>query len=245
VLGQEPAITAAGIRVLSSCSSVSAIAARAIAMSGVREPTLFSSFLAPASRHAASAGTARSLLRSVGREVRVLRGGKLVATPGWSEVRRFSMPAPLGEVRAHLYESADAVWLPRRWPSLTNVAMFVDSNVPGVNTLLCLAARFGGLRRALERNAAAAPRLARLIGRAGGGLGYEVVGSGGRRARVAFVAREGAFLAAVAPAVLAARAILEGRFEGRGLVPPDRHVGEAELLAYLGSAGISLHRIEA
>ena len=244
VLGQGRAIAAAGIRVLSSCSSVSAIAARAIAMSGVREPTRFSSFLMPASRQAANPGTARSLLRSVGREVRVLRGGRLVARPGWSEVRRFPMPAPLGTASGHLFESADAVWLPRRWPSLTDAAMFVDANAYGVNALLGLAARYPGLRRALERNAAAAARVARFIGRGGGGLGYEVVDAGGRRARLAFVARERAFLAAVAPAVLSARAILEGRFEGCGLVPPDRHVAEGELLAHLNSAGIFLHRIE-
>jgi hypothetical protein len=46
------------------------------------------------------------------------------------------------------------------------------------------------------------------------------------------------YLAAVAPAVLAVRAIASGRFTERGLVPHDRHVDPDELFAYLRRLGI-------
>jgi len=46
------------------------------------------------------------------------------------------------------------------------------------------------------------------------------------------------FLAAVAPAILAVQAMVEGRFQSMGLVLPDRHVDPKELLKYLDSAGV-------
>ena len=46
------------------------------------------------------------------------------------------------------------------------------------------------------------------------------------------------YLVAVASAVLAARAIAEGRFTPTGLVPPEQHAEAHDLAAYLGSLGI-------
>jgi hypothetical protein len=47
-------------------------------------------------------------------------------------------------------------------------------------------------------------------------------------------------LHAVAPAVLAARAIAEDRFPEHGLVMPNRHVELTELLNYLQCTGIEI-----
>ena len=41
------------------------------------------------------------------------------------------MPGPVGLVCGRLFETADAVYLPRIWPSLREVDMVVDPNTPG------------------------------------------------------------------------------------------------------------------
>ncbi len=128
ILALEKQIAAAGIRVLSSASSVSAFAAAAVEQSGISEPLRITAFLAPATRHTANRGTALSLIESVGQPVRVWRNGKLQTLTGWGEQRRFEMPSPLGPIRGRLFKSADAVFLPRIWPSLKTVEMFVDAN---------------------------------------------------------------------------------------------------------------------
>ena len=51
VVALEPQINAAGIRVLTSASTVSAVAAAIICHSGISTPTRITSFLAPATRH--------------------------------------------------------------------------------------------------------------------------------------------------------------------------------------------------
>ena len=136
ILALESQIARAGIRVLTSASSVSAVAAAVVQLSGIPAPQRFTTFLAPASRHTANSGTALSLLRSVGEPVRVLHEGKLQTRVGWSEMRPFRLPVPVGAICGRLFESADAVHLPRIWPSLREVAMYVDTNTTGVNTLL-------------------------------------------------------------------------------------------------------------
>ena len=144
VLALEPQIAAAGIRVLSSASSVSAVAATIVRHSGLAAPRRVTAFLVPASRHTANAGAALSLIRSVGRPIRVFRDGRLQTCVGWSESRSFPMPRPLGTICGRLFESADAIYLPRIWPTLRDVAMYVDANTPGVNTLLRLATHIPG-----------------------------------------------------------------------------------------------------
>ena len=59
---------------------------------------------------------------------------------------------------------------------------------------------------------------------------------------VAFVAPSGGYAAAVAPAVLAARAIALGTFQERGLVPPDRQVRRFELVDFLIAHGTEVRR---
>ena len=243
MIAMEPRIVAAGIRVLSSASSVSAVAAAVVQLSEVISPRRVTTFLAPASRHTANSGTALSLLRSVGYPVRVLRDGQLQTSVGWSEMRRFSLPAPVGGICARLFESADAVHLPRIWPSLRDVAMYVDTNTIGVNTLLRVAASSELVRSVMRKQINFGTWLARRFGSSAGGIGYEVEDGNGRVARYSMVSVANSFLTAVAPAVLATRAIADGRFPYRGLISPDRHVMPIELFAFLSERGIDLTQI--
>ena len=97
VVALEPQIDAAGIRVLSSASSVSAVAAAVVRQSGIELPARVTAFLAPASRYTANVGSALSLWRSVGRPVRVLVDGQLQTRVGWTETRRFRCRRPSDE----------------------------------------------------------------------------------------------------------------------------------------------------
>ena len=122
-------IEAAGIRVLTSCSSVSTLSALAIRLSGFEDPARLSVFLLPAARFTANRGTSRSLLRSVGAPIRVRRDGRLVERAGWSESRTFEMPRG-GRARGFLCECSDGLLLPPVWPGLWRVDFYVRSGVP-------------------------------------------------------------------------------------------------------------------
>jgi len=243
VLALQPQIESAGIRVLSSASTVSAVATAVVRDSGIAAPKRVTAFLVPAARHTAHTGAALSLIRSVGRPVRVFHDGHLEQCSGWSDPRRFPMPPSIGPICGRLFESADALYLPRVWPSLRDVAMYVDTNTRGVNTLLRLAARSPVARRLLERQVRMATWFARWLGSSAGGIGYEIEDAGGRIARYAIASEKNSFVAAVAPAVLAAQAVAEDRFPCRGLVLPDRHVEPFELFAFLQSAGIPIREL--
>ncbi len=243
ILSLKPRIDAAGIRVLSSASSVSAISAAVVQYSGINAPVRLTSFLAPASRHTANAGTALSLLRSLGQPVRIFHDGRLQSAVGWSESRRFSMPAPLGTLCGRLFESADALYLPRIWPSLGEVAMFVDANTRGVNILLDLVAKWPWVRRVMEHRVKLGTALVRRFGSTMGGVGYEIKAADGKIRRYAIISTKDSFLVAIAPAVLAVRAIIESRFDRSGLVMPDQYVKPLELIAYLQSLGITFTEV--
>ena len=151
VLSRAPQIAEAGIRVLSSASTVSAFAAAAMRIVGPNSPRRLTSFLMPATRYTASAGTAMSLLRTVGRPIRILRDGQLRIVHGWCESRSIYLPPPLRTIRGHLFESADALWLPRICPSLEDVAMYVDANTFGANAMLTVAAHSRVVRQVMQR----------------------------------------------------------------------------------------------
>ena len=244
VAALEPHIVAAGIRILSSASSVSAVAAGFVMHSNVASPVRVTAFLAPASRHTANVGAALSLIQSVGRPVRLLREGRLQTTVGWGESRRFPMPRPIGAICGRLFETADAQLLPRIWPTLREVAMYVDANVPGMNSMLRLAAASTVVRGVLRRVVRFGTAVARRFGSPAGGIGYEIEDSDGHVVRYAIAAEKNSYLTAVAPAVLVAQAIAAGRFYARGLILPDRYVEPAELFGFLRAAGIAVHRLD-
>jgi saccharopine dehydrogenase-like protein len=240
VTGLRLRIEAAGVRILTSCSSISTVSSLALRLSGIKEPARLSLVLRPAIRATAHRATAASLLESVGRPIRVLRDRRLVERRGWREPRAFRWPANGRRIRAYLCESADGLLLPPLCPSLRRVDFYVDARAPGLNLALALAARSEAVRRVIGALLPMGLVLCRLLGSAGGGVLYEIEGSDGTVVSVAFLAPRDSYFVALAPAVLAVRAMARGRFSATGLVPPDRHVEAPELAAYLGRLGVDL-----
>lgn len=233
-----PQIDAAGISVLTACSSISAVSAAIIQLSGIREPVRLTGILAPASRYTAVPATGQSLLRSIGRPIQVLREGTLVTEIGWCASRTVELPGPLGRVRGFLFESADAITLPRSWPSLRTVDFYVHTNVPGLDAVFAAAARRPTLRKLVEAMQPVGFALARRLGSASGCLAYEIEAAGGKVIRSALVARERGYFTPVVPAAMAVRALAEDRFESRGLVPTHEHVDAHQLMDYLRRIGV-------
>jgi hypothetical protein len=95
------------------------------------------------------------------------------------------------------------------------------------------------VRNLLERQIQFGTRFARRFGSATGGVGYEIEDARGRISRWAIVAPERGFIVAIAPAVLAARAIVDGRYQPSGLVSPDQHASVDEMADYLTTTGIT------
>jgi len=238
LLTLEPRINASGIRVLTASSSVSAIGAACVRLSGIEAPVRVTGRLAPAARYASTPGSGASLLRSVGQPVFVIRDGALTQRTGWRDTHDFEMPPPIGRTRGYLFETADALTLPRRWPSLRTVDFYVDSRVPLLNHFFSLAARSRPLWLLASRLLGLGLRFARAFGSPTGCLAFEVEAPDSRVVRRALIAAENGYFTPIVPAVLAARALVEGRFAPTGLVPPDQHVDPHALLAYLESLGI-------
>lgn len=232
--------------VLPSCSTVSVLSAALLdrCLDEGFHTRRLESFLVPASRHTARAGTARSLIRSVGAPVGSFHDGELVERTGWSDPVHWSLPAPVGEITARRFESADVLWLPRCFADLEHVEMLVDTNVPGLNSLLALAARLPPLRRLFELGAPVGAALTRSLGRSASALAYRLENEKGERRGLALVASSGGQRAAVLPVVLAVRALEQGRFEGGQLVPCHRQVEAGELFEGLEQIGLPLREID-
>lgn len=240
----EPRIAASDARILTACSALSAVTAALVDSSGVPRPRRVTVFLAPATRHTANPGSAESLMHSVGRPILVLADGELGTTTGWRDSRRFALPDGIGKRRGFRIESVDAVTLTRAWPSLATVELFVDGNVPGFNSILSVAARSPLALRALAATQRIGLGVARALGSRRGELAVEIEGADGARVLYTLVARERAYLTAVAPAVLAARALTlgQGTRSGGALVDAHRQVDPVELLRYLARLGIQVAR---
>lgn len=230
------AIERRGIRVLSSCSALSAASALAVAITKVSSPLRLTAYLAPASRYTANRATVQSMLSSIGRPIPLFRDGTIQEGIGWTEARTLHFPEPAGVRSGFLVESVDALTLPRIWPSLREVEFVVDTQIPGANRALRIAARSALLRCALEWSEPAASGLARLLGPARSILAYEIE-TASRLAHFV-LAGERSYLLAVLPAALAARSILQESFIERGLVPPHRQIDPAELMNEVASEGI-------
>ena len=233
-------IEAAGIRVLTSCSSVSVISAAAVQVSGFPKPVRLAVCLSPASRYSASPATALSLLNSIGVPIRVFRDGRLARVLGWVETRTFTMPGPIGRMRGHLCSSADALLLPRIWPSLKRIDFYVNGGSPPVAATLSLAGRFGWARRLVKATLPAGLAVARLFGSKTGCLAFEVEDADRRVWTLALVSSHKAYVTAVVPAALAAGAIARGRFPLQGLIPPDKQIDPAALLDELIRLGVDV-----
>jgi saccharopine dehydrogenase-like NADP-dependent oxidoreductase len=235
-------LKAASVRVLTSCSAVSAVTAAAVGKTGILAPVRVSVCLLPASRDSSSAGTTASLVRSLSRPIRVLHDGHLVAATGWSRSRVFRHPNGRGRVRGYLAESADAVTLLRAWPSLRDVEFLVDTQVFGTNRLIAMTVRLPAGGPLLERLVPIGLPLARLMGSHAGGYVVEVEGDDGRVATIATVARRLSYMAAVLPPTLAAMSLASGNSPPPGVVPPHRLCVPEELFTELRKLGIETYQ---
>jgi len=230
-------------RVLTAASSVSAVSAALVRLSGLEAPVRVSTFLAPATRNTSTAATAMSLLSALDRGVRLLRDGALVERRAFSRRRAMTFPPPVGPVCAGLAESADAVILPRVWPTLRHVDFWVDTRRRALNRLFTTAARMPPLRSVLRALQPAGRRLTKLFGARSGGFGTDAGDATGRRVASGFVHASHSYLVAIAPAVLAARRLAAGTFHATGFVPADRQVDPIELREWLESAGVTYFRV--
>jgi hypothetical protein len=233
-----PTIESAGIRVLTSCSSVSAISAALVRLSGVNEPVRVSAVLAPATKNTSTGATAQSLLSILERPIRVWRGGAFVERHAFSETRTFRFPSPVGSVRGRLGESPDGLLLPLVWPTLRDVDFWIDTRRRALNALFAAAARHRSVLQAVRGMQPIGRRVTKYFGAKSGGFGIDVEDASGTRATAGFVHASHSYVVAVAPAVLAAGEIAAGRFRACGLIPPNRHVDPRELVAWLERAGV-------
>ncbi len=240
VVALQSQIEESGIRVLSSASTVSAFAAAVIKSVGISAPRRIASFLAPASRHTANVGAALSLLQTVGQPIRILRDSEIQMVRGWRETRTFPLTLPLGPIHGHVFESADTLYLPRIYPSLREVAMYVDANTFGANAVLTMAAHSNAVRAIMRSGIRLGASIARRFGSTIGGVAYEIENENGNVARFALAAKLNSYLIAVAPAVLAVQKMANDQFEERGLVLPDEYADLPEMLRFLTFAGVNL-----
>ena len=228
-----------GSRLLPACSSVSAVSAALVRLLAVPEPVRVSAFLVPATGNTATAATTASLLRTLERPVRVLRAGQLVTAPAFSAARDVELPAPVGVVSGRLGESPDVVTLPASWPTLREVDFRVATRRLPLDHLLAAAARHPALLASLRAAMPVGRRLARWLGPRSGGFAVEVEAAGGDVRRAGFVHDRHSYLVAVAPAVLAGRALAAGTFPETGLVPAARQVDPLRLRELLARHGVS------
>lgn len=238
----KPLIDAAGVRVLTACSAMSAISAALVRQAGFTEPVRVTGFIAPASRHAANSATGASLLRSVGKPIEVLMDGRLVTRIGWRDRRTLDVQPPLGPIDGHLFETVDSFLLPKVWPSIRTSEFFVDSRVPGLNGAFTLAGHVPAFLRLMERYQSFGLVVARRFGASAGGLGYEIEDHSGAVVRYALATADRAYRIGASPAVMAARNMAGDRFERRGLLACDELVDPGELFRYLSELGVQVER---
>lgn len=218
---QRSGIDAHHIAVLTGCSAISAVVATLIRASDIGAPSRVDVWLSPASKETANRATARSLLHAV-------RAGT---------TRR----CPVAPISGVAVDSALALQLGAIWPGLHQASFWVDPHVPGLATVLRLAA-VPLIRRALVAAVPIGVRAARLAGARSGIFAVEVEGTRGVARWIAQAAR-GSYLVALAPAVLAVARLASDDHGYAGLVPADRQVGIAPLLAYLRERHVTVDRI--
>ncbi|MFN2520376.1 MAG: hypothetical protein ABR525_04945 [Candidatus Limnocylindria bacterium] len=235
VHARADAISGAGIAVLTSCSSISTVLAATVTASGIADPAIIRGFIRPASRETSHAATVRAFLASIGRPIETFDNGQLRGATGWRRSRTF----PASGARSGLVESAAALTLPRAWPNLRAVEIFVDPNLPrAIAVGLDAAARAAWLRRATLRMLPALLAVGRLLGSPHGAFAVEIEGGGEAITRILSASR-GSYLTAVLPAVIAASRLAADRFPHAGVVGADRQVDPDELFAELHRFGIT------
>ena len=148
-------------------------------------------------------------------------------------IESFLQSIESGERGGLRVKSVDAVTLPRIFPSLKRIEFIVDAGFAG-NTVL----QFDWFRRKLARNIDRAAKIARKIGNTRGRVRFEVASL--LHARSLTFTGQKSYMLAVLPAVLAATAIVNGKFPHRGIVPHTQHVTRDELFEAIRAEGIEI-----
>ena len=226
------------IRILTACSSISAIPATFITLSEIKNPVRISTFLAPETKYASRPGAGTSLLRSIGRKIKTFSNGKFENRYGWRKIKRFRAPSPLGTLECRQFETADAATLPPVWPTLRDIDFWVDSRIPALNRFFEWSDKFG-CTKFLESSTLQKLFLPviRILGPKGGAICVEIEGDGTIK-RFSVTAGHKGYYTPIIPAVIAAENIAKDKFSERGVVPADKQVNPGELLAYLGRIGV-------
>jgi hypothetical protein len=210
VMERAAPIASAGIRVLNSCSAISAVSGAVLAMSSVKQPRRLTAYFRPPAHLSRERGCVAAMAPAA------------TATT----VRKMQFPEPLGLRSGVVLRSADSVTLPAVFPTLRDAELVFDSGIPGAYSPL--------LRDIVSRF----PKLAlRFVPRAGV-LAYEIVETGAVRQQL-FVG-ENVHLTAVLPAVMAAQSIVAGKFPHRGLVPASQQVNAEVLFDALYREGVAV-----
>ena len=214
-------IASAGIRVLTSCGAFSTVGAAVLGLSSITQPRRLTAYFRPPAHLSANKGLFTSLMSS-------LNGRK----------RKVHLPDPLGTRSGLLAKCADAVTLPPTFASLRDVELVVDSGIPGGNVLMQHSIAQPGVRELASRFSSFARKAAAKITPRNGVLAYEIVATGGQKHQ--FFSGENVDVAAVLPAVMAAQAIVAGKFAHRGVVPPPQHVNAEVLFDAMFAEGIAV-----
>lgn len=130
-------------------------------------------------------------------------------------------------------KSVDAVTLPRIFPSLKRIEFVVDAGFAG-NLVL----QFDWMRRKIAKHVDRAVKMGRRFGNARGRVRFEIASLLHTRSQT-FAGRN-SYMLAVLPAVLAATAIVNGKFPHRGIVPHTQHVTRDELFEAIRAEGIEI-----
>ncbi len=213
----EAPIGAAGVRVLTACSTLSAVSSLVLSLSGVEEPRRLTAYLAPASQLTASPGTTASMLRLY-----------------IGEQRTIDFPKPLGKRSGITVKSVDSVTLPRKFWFLRSAELVVDTQIPLMNTML----RSPLIRSIASKYEKKALDLVHRIGPKDGVLAYEIASTASHK-HVMFSGGK-SYMLAVLPAIQAALAIIGGRFGHRGVVAPTDQIVMADFLEALKREGITI-----
>ena len=129
-------------------------------------------------------------------------------------------------------------------PTLRQVDFWVDARRPVLNGLLGATARMPRLFSMMRAFVPVSRPVARLVGARSGGFAVDVEDARGRRVVAGFVHASRSYLVAVAPAVLAARRLVDGTVSATGLVPAGRQVDAFELREWLQREGVSYFAYE-
>ena len=131
ITGLDPEASAAGVAVLAGASSTPALSHAAIdrMVAGARRVTTIDVSIAPGNRAPRGLSVMRSILSTVGRPIRVFRGGDWVDAAGWSLNKTIDLPG-IGKRSAALCETPDLDLLVERYHPTSDAVFRAGLELP-------------------------------------------------------------------------------------------------------------------